>query len=193
VPVLDQEEAAPFVPSTMTHVLRATGPAPAVVAAVRAAAADLDPDVPVARAETMTAIVSRAMARDTLVLTLVATAGGLAVLVGLVGLGGALAYSITERRRELGVRMALGASPGQLRWAVVRLPLIALTAGLAAGVPGAAALGAVFGSLLFEVEALDATSYLASASTLVATAAIALALPARRLRRISPVEALRAE
>jgi ABC-type antimicrobial peptide transport system permease subunit len=143
--------------------------------------------------QTMEAVVSRSMARDSLVLALVAVAAGLAVVMGVVGLYGALAYSIAQRRRELGVRLALGATAARLRRDVSRAPGMAVAAGLAIGAALAWLTSRLLAGLLFGIAADDAAAYAASAALMVATCAAAVAMSLAGLRRISALEALRGD
>ncbi|HET9370345.1 MAG TPA: FtsX-like permease family protein, partial [Vicinamibacterales bacterium] len=192
-PVLDQEKGAPFTAGSLTHVVRTSVPPESVVPSVRAAVAALDSRVPLAEMQTMDAVVSRSMARDALVLALVTVAAGLAIVMGVVGLYGALAYSIAQQRRELGIRLALGATAGRLRRDVTRVPAVAIVAGVLTGTILAWLSGRLLAGLLFGVEAGDAATYAASATILLATCAVAVALSLRGLRRVSPLEALRSE
>ena len=143
--------------------------------------------------QTMDAVVSKSMARDALVLALVTVAACLAIMMGVVGLYGALAYSIAQQRRELGIRLALGATAGRIRRDVTRVPAVAIVAGVAVGTIVTVLTGRLLAGLLFGVEAGDAATYAASATILVATCAVAVAPSLRGLGRVSPLEALRSE
>jgi predicted permease len=193
VPVLDQTRSDPFVPANMSYAVRHRGDEAAAAALVRRLVRERDAKVAVAELQPMTAIVARAMARETLVLTMVLAASGLAVLVGVVGLYGAIAFAIAQRRREIGIRMAIGASPRRLRLDIARAPLLASAAGLVAGLIAAAWLARMAARLLFGVGAGDARILAASAALLGLCAVLAVAAALGRLRRISPVEALQAE
>jgi ABC-type antimicrobial peptide transport system permease subunit len=141
----------------------------------------------------MTDIVGRALARDRLVLLLVGVAAVLAMLVGLVGLYGATAYTIAQRRRELGVRLALGATTRRLAATLGRRTLTTVAAGLAAGVAVAWLLTASLSSVLFDVAPRDPATWGLAALGLIVTALATTGASLRRLRGISAVEAMQME
>ncbi len=117
----------------------------------------------------------------------------LALAVAMVGLFGALARAVAERRQELAIRAAVGASPGRLVRLVLRNAVAVTGAGLAAGLPAAAATGRGLASLLYGVGPYDAATFAAVAAGVVLTALAASAIPARRAARLDPVVALRAD
>jgi hypothetical protein len=117
----------------------------------------------------------------------------LAVLLAAIGLYGVLSYGVSERRREMGVRAAMGATRGQLVGLVVREGLGVVLVGLALGIASAAALARLMEGLLFGVSSLDPWVYLAAPVVLVAVAIVACLIPARRAASVDPVEALRCE
>jgi ABC-type antimicrobial peptide transport system permease subunit len=114
-------------------------------------------------------------------------------LRGVVGLYGVIAYSVSQRRREIGIRMALGARHQQLTGMFVRDALALTGVGVACGLAAAPALTRLMSSLLFGVKAVDPATYGAVSLGLVATAALASYLPARRAANVNPVESLRVE
>jgi len=117
----------------------------------------------------------------------------MALLLGVVGIYGVIAYSVSQRTREIGIRVALGAQHGQLAGMFVRHGLLLTAAGVACGLGAAIALTRLMSSLLFEVSPVDPLTYGAVAIGLVAAAALASYLPSRRAAAVDPVEALRAE
>jgi putative ABC transport system permease protein len=116
-----------------------------------------------------------------------------ALAIAAVGIYGVLAYSVTQRTRELGVRLALGAQPGDVRRMVVREGMTLGLAGIAAGLAGAVALSHLLTALLFGIRPRDPATFGAVAAILIAIALAACYIPARRATRIDPVVALRDE
>jgi ABC-type antimicrobial peptide transport system permease subunit len=118
---------------------------------------------------------------------------GLALLLAAVGVYGVISYSVAQRTREMGVRLALGAAPAAVRWLVVRESMSLCVAGAALGTIVALALGRVAQTLLFGVTPYDAATYGTVLTVLFVTVGVASWLPARRASRVSPTVALRAE
>jgi predicted permease len=162
---------------------------PNVVSAIRAH----DPDVPVYRVRTMTQRVDESLARRRFSMTLLSAFATLALVLAAVGIYGVMAYLVRQGAREVGIRIALGATPRAIVGLVIRQGLIVTLAGLAIGLAGAWALTRVMRSLLFEVEATDPLTFAAIAVLLGATAIAACYLPPRRAARIDPLVSLRAE
>jgi predicted permease len=142
---------------------------------------------------TMKALYEQSMARTSFTLVMLALAGGMALAIGIVGLYGVIAYVVSQRTREIGIRTALGARPSELQGRFVRQGLTLAAVGAGLGLVAAAGLTRLMSSLLFGVSALDPLTYLAMAALLVAAAALASYLPARRAIAVDPVQALRAE
>jgi predicted permease len=149
--------------------------------------------LPVAHVRTMDEIMAESTARNRFDMVLLTVFAGLALLLGAVGVYGLMAYAVQNRTREIGIRIALGASLGDVSGMVVlegmRLALI----GVALGVAGALELTPMMGSLLFEVQASDTAVLASTAVVLTATALVAAYIPARRATRVDPVLALRWE
>jgi ABC-type antimicrobial peptide transport system permease subunit len=124
---------------------------------------------------------------------MLALAGGMALLLGIVGIYGVIAYAVSQRTREIGICMALGAQPALLLRAFVRQGLLLAGVGAALGLVSAAGLTRLMSSLLFGVTALDPLTYAAVSALLILAAVLASYLPARRAMAINPVDALRAE
>jgi ABC-type antimicrobial peptide transport system permease subunit len=120
-------------------------------------------------------------------------AGGMALLLGVVGIYGVISYSVSQRTREIGIRMALGARREELTHMFVRHGLLLAAIGVACGLFAAIAPTRLMSSLLFEVSAIDPVSYGAVAAGLVGAAVFASYLPARKASTVDPIEALRAE
>ena len=153
----------------------------------------LNPRIPLADAQTVQAVFDRSTARTAFTMSLLGAASGIALLLGLVGIYGVIAYVVSQRTREIGVRMALGASAPSVRGMVVRQGLALAGAGVATGLLAAALLSRVLGSLLFGVSATDPVTYAGVATALVAVATLACWIPALRAAGVDPSIALRAE
>ncbi|HXX22575.1 MAG TPA: FtsX-like permease family protein, partial [Terriglobia bacterium] len=160
---------------------------------VRRAVWSVDPDVPLSDVHTLDYLYKRSMARTSFALVMLALAGGMALLLGVVGLYGVIAYSVSQRRREIGIRMALGAQHQELTGMFVRHALVLAAVGVACGLAAAPALTRLMSSLLFGVKSVDPVTYAAVSVGLIATAALASYLPARRAAAVNPAESLRAE
>jgi putative ABC transport system permease protein len=153
----------------------------------------VDPSLPLAALETMDDIYARSLTRTSLTLTLLGIAGAMALALGLVGVYGVLSYMLAQRTREIGIRIALGAQNAAIKRLLLGQVLGLVGIGVALGLGGAAALTRFMESLLFGVKALDLETYALGAVALLAAAALAAYLPARRATRIDPMQALRAE
>jgi predicted permease len=160
---------------------------------VRRAVWSVDPNLPLADVHTLDYLYRKSMARTSFTLVMLAIAGAMALLLGVVGLYGVIAYSVSQRRREIGIRMALGAQDQELTRMFVRHALGLTGVGVACGLAAAPALTRLMSSLLFGVKSVDPATYAAVSLGLIATAALASYLPARRAAGVNPVESLRAE
>jgi predicted permease len=150
-------------------------------------------DLPVADISTMQDIYSDSMARTSFTLVMLAIAGAMAMALGILGIYGVISYAVSQRTREIGIRMALGAKRSELAWMFVRSALALTAIGTAVGLGAAAVLMRLMRSLLFGTSPLDPVTFTAVPVLLVAAAALASYLPARRATAVNPVEALRAE
>ena len=150
-------------------------------------------NLPVAGIRTMEEVYSASMARTSFTLVMLAIAGGMALLLGIVGIYGVISYSVSQRTREIGIRMALGAERGELQQMFVRHGLLLASIGVACGLTAAIGLSRLMTSLLFEVKPIDPITYGVVSVTLVAAAVAASYLPARKASTVDPVTALRAE
>ena len=160
---------------------------------IRRAVAEFHPGVPVTQMRSMQEVYDQSMARTALTLTLLGISGAMALLLAVVGIYGLISYTVSQRTREIGIRMALGAERGRVMRMFVRYGLTWAGVGAAAGLFAAAPLSQLMAALLFDVKPLDPLTYVAVALGLLAAATIASYLPARRVTRIEPIEALRAE
>ena len=160
---------------------------------VRQAVWSVDPDLPLESVRTMAEVYRGSMARSSFTLVMLAIAGGMALLLGVVGIYGVISYSVSQRTREIGIRIALGARETSLRAMVVRQGVWLAAGGVAIGVLAATALTRIMASFLFAVSPVDPITYVSVAAGLVAVAAAASYVPAYRASTINPVEALRTD
>lgn len=160
---------------------------------VQQAVWSVNASLPVASVRTMQDIYDQSLARTSFALVMLAIAGAMALLLGIVGIYGVISYAVSQRRREIGIRLALGAQPGELKRMFVRHALTLTCIGVAIGLVAAAGLMRLMKSLLFGISPLDPLTYIAVPIVLVAAAALASYLRARRAAAVDPVEALRAE
>lgn len=177
----------------MYGVVRTRGDDPRVASDVRAVVRALDPAQPLYAVRPMEAYLDDAMAQPRLRAVAVAGAAALAILLALTGLYALLAFVVTARTRELGIRIALGATPGGMVARVVRWALRISAAGIVAGLLGALALTRVLRAMLYGIDPLDPATYAVVAVTFLVVAMLAAALPAARAARIDPAVALRQE
>jgi putative ABC transport system permease protein len=147
----------------------------------------------VAAAQSMAELHARSMARTSFTLVMLAIAGGMALLLGVVGIYGVVAYTVAQRRREVGIRLALGAAPSTVSRMFLRRGVILCGAGCVLGLGGAVALSSLMKSLLFGVTPLDPMTYAVMPVVLLAPALAACYFPARKAAAVDPVETLRAE
>ena len=153
----------------------------------------VNPELPIANVRTVKEIYHRSMARTSFTLVMLSLAAGMALLLGIVGIYGVISYSISQRTREIGIRMALGAQRERIRQMFVGHGLKLAGVGVACGLAAAVALTRLMKALLFEVSPLDPTTYAAVAIVLIAAAWLAAYVPSRRATAIAPLDALRSE
>jgi predicted permease len=159
----------------------------------RQAVWSIDSNLPLARVETMEQIYRGSMARSAFTLVMLAIAGAMALLLGLVGIYGVISYSVSQRTRELGIRLALGAPQSSLKTMVVRNGTWLAGIGAVVGLAVSAGMTRIMASWLYGISPLDPLTYAAVSLGVLAAAAAASYLPARRASALNPVEALRAE
>jgi ABC-type antimicrobial peptide transport system permease subunit len=181
-------------PETFTNVLvRTNGNPMAIAPLVRDALRSVDPDLPLLQPQALTTSIAQTVADRRLALVLLASFAGLALLLASLGVYSVMAHLVTFRTSEIGIRMALGATPGTVIRMVLghssRLTLV----GIVIGVAGGLAVSRLMQQALFEVNPANPLFYLAVSGTLLLVAACASWFPARRATRIDPVRALRME
>jgi predicted permease len=174
-------------------IVRTGGSAADASAHIAAAVRTADPAIPVFDVKTMTERIGDAMSRTRFSVVLLATFAGLALLLAAIGVGGVVAYSVAGRTREIGVRMALGATSSRLVRQIVAQGLAPVVAGLLIGLAAAAPAGRALQSQLYGVASTDVASFAAAAGALTIVAALATYIPARRAALVDPITALRTE
>jgi predicted permease len=179
--------------SDMTLVVRTSGSPAQIAAPARAVIARLDPELAVANVRTLSAVVSDSVARPRFAMAVLAAFGIAALLLAAVGVYGVLSYAMTRRRREMAVRMAIGASPGEVRRLALRTGVRLAAIGVAVGLALALAGGRAVGALLFEVSTTDPVTIVTVGVVLLTAALLASWLPARRATMVSPAEVLRGD
>jgi predicted permease len=165
----------------------------AFVNEVRQTVWSADSNVPLAEVHTLGHYYTRSMARTSFTLIMLGVAGGMALLLGIVGIYGVIAYSVSQRTREIGIRIALGAQKASLISMFVRQGLWLTGIGIACGLLAAVAAMRLMSSLLFNVNPVDPVTYTAVTVGVVVTAYLACYLPSRRAATVNPVDSLRAE
>ncbi|MCC7179045.1 MAG: ABC transporter permease [Acidobacteria bacterium] len=182
-----------FVLPYMSLVVRTDASEAAVASAVKSVVRELDPDLPVETVRTIDQIVEASTDQPRFRTTILLAFSFLAVLLAAVGVYGLMSFSVSQRTSEMGVRLALGASPGQVGRLVLRQGLALAGLGVALGLAAAAGGGRLVASLLFDTSATDPAIYAGLAALLLTVAALACYVPARRAMRVDPMRALRAD
>ena len=160
---------------------------------IRHAIWSVNRDVPIALERTMQVLYGDTLARTSFALVMLAIAGTMALALGVIGIYGVIAYVVTQREREIGIRMALGAKRGEVRTMFLRQGLGLSGIGVVIGLVAALALTRFLSSLLFGIGPTDAVCYIAAIAVILAAAALASYLPARRASAIDPMQTLKAE
>jgi len=163
------------------------------LAQVRDAVSGVEPDVPLTRVRTLGDVYGRSLATTSFALVMLATAAAMALVLGVIGIYGVIAQAVAQRRREIGIRTALGASRRELEAMFVRRGLTLALTGVVCGLAAAVALTRLMASLLFGTSPLDPAIYVLVALGLTSIAALASYVPARRAALIDPVQTLRGE
>jgi len=160
---------------------------------VQEAVWSVDGNLPLRNVQTLGGLYTKSMARTSFTLTMIAIASGMALLLGMIGLYGVVAYSVSQRTREIGIRIALGAQRESVTGMFVRQGLMLTLGGVIVGLAAAAAATRLMASVLFNVSPVDPITYALVCVALVAIAALASYIPSRRASVVDPMQALRAE
>lgn len=153
----------------------------------------VNPSLPIANVRTVQEIAERSMARTSFALVMLSIAAGTALLLGIIGIYGVISYSISQRTKEIGIRMALGASQGRVRVLFVRHGVLLTAIGIVCGFAAAIPLSRFMASLLYGTGPIDVPTYSAVALLLIGAAIVAAYVPARRATVVEPLEALRVD
>ena len=179
---------------SVVYAVRSSGPPPtSLLPRIREAVWGVNANLPLANIQTLASIEARSRARTSFTSALLVVAAAIALLLGIVGLYGVVAYTVSVRRREIGVRMALGARRLDVTSMVVRQGLALAGVGVLGGLAVAAALTRLMRPLLFEIDPVDPWTYAATAAALALVAVLASYLPGRRAASVDPVRVLREE
>ena len=194
---VDQMASAPpplgRAPGTINVVLRTTLPPAALSQTVKSLVHEMDPTVPVTQLREMDAVFAESIRRPRLLAELVGVFAGLALLLAVIGAYGVLSYMVAQRRREIGIRLALGATRSSVLFGIMKQGLLLTICGIVIGLAGALALNRLMASQLFGVQPSDAPTMATAIAAITLVAAVACLLPAWRASRVDPLVALRYE
>jgi FtsX-like permease family len=184
----------PYTPRSATFVVRSSRAGTVgFLNEVQEAARQVNADLPVASLRTMQEIYSKSLARTSFTLVMLGIAATMALALGIIGIYGVISYAVSQRTREIGIRLALGAQKTELSWMFVRSALALAGVGIVIGLGAAAAIARLMRTLLFGVSPLDPLSFAVVPLILVLAAALAGFLPASRATAVNPADALKAE
>ena len=188
------DELTPYILASFTNIALRTRVAPdAVIPSLRTTLREFDPDLAVTDVRTMQDLVDTSLGSQTLAVRLLWIFAGSALLISIAGIYGLLAYNVSQRTRDIGLRMALGASRGNVIQLVLRHAVVLLGIGVVIGVVAAISVGSVMRSFLYGVVPYDASTILLVSLLLLGCGLLASYIPARRASRIDPIKALRWE
>ena len=182
-----------FAPRQMNIVLEVSRPLSSLTPAIRQTVSAIDPGLPIVRLRTMEAVVGDSLTRQRFLSLLLGIFAGVALLLAAIGTYGILAYMVSERQREIGIRMALGAGNSQVVGLVFKQGITIALVGIVVGVAGALALSRLTQSLLFGVDPADPATFGLVAGVIVVVATAACLIPMRRATRVDPLTAIRAD
>jgi ABC-type antimicrobial peptide transport system permease subunit len=193
--LMDNFQGKPFfVTRTVFYIARSKrAGSPSLVTDMQQAVRSLNAALPLGNMRTLDEIYNKSLARTSFTLVMLAIAGAMALLIGLVGIYGVISYSVSQRYREIGIRVALGARRRELARLFVAHGVLLALIGVACGLVGAVALTRVLVSMLFGVNPLDPLTYAAVSLGLLVASMLASYIPTLRAMRVDPIDALRAE
>ena len=177
----------------MIFELRTALPPTAIAGAVQRVVASIDRNVPLPEIRTQEEKIRQTLGTERMFAGVVSSFGVIAALLAAIGLYGVMAYAVTRRTSEIGIRVALGAGRGAVQWMVLRESLWMVVTGLAAGIPAALALTRFVQGTLYGIKPNDPVSFIAAGALMIVVAAVAAWIPARRAARVDPMRALRCE
>lgn len=179
--------------TTFNVIVRTQGEPSQLAQTVRKKILEADSSQPVWEIQTMLGTISDSLSREKFTLFLMGIFAGVAFLLAIIGLSGVLSYSVAQRTREIGIRLAIGAQPGEVLWMILRQALLLVSAGILGGLIGSYMISRYLSSLLFGVGPNDPLTWIGITAIFLATAAISGLVPAMRAARIDPAITLRAE
>jgi ABC-type antimicrobial peptide transport system permease subunit len=183
-----------YIPNDEIFVVRTSLPVSSIFPEIQRIVRSVDPKLAVTQVRTIDEVVASDMARTRLTMLLLLVASVTALALGIIGVYGILSYSVSQRTRELGLRIALGQRPADVVWmVVVRQGMTLALGGVVGGIAAAFLLTRYLQSLLYEVSATDVGTFAATAAILFIIAVAASYVPARRASRVDPVQALRGD
>jgi putative ABC transport system permease protein len=179
--------------SSMFYILRTSGNPTGIASAVRSAVAEIDPSKPAGNLQTVEQNLRDQVSGDRVYMLLLTVFGAIAAVLAAVGIYGVMAYAVTQRTREIGIRMALGATSSSVMTLIVKQALILVFIGLILGIAGAYGLTRFIANELYDVKPTDPATFIAVSAGLVVVAVLASLIPTRRAVSVDPTEALRHE
>jgi ABC-type antimicrobial peptide transport system permease subunit len=182
-----------YVPGQVNLVVRTTQPVGKIGASIRSIVRQMDPALPVIQMRAMEDVFAGTVTRQRFLSTLLAIFGGVALLLAAIGTYGVVSYIVTERQREIGIRVALGADSGMIVRLVLLQGLTLALIGIVVGVGGAFGVSRLSQKLLFGVSPSDPATYLGVAGVIAAIALVACMVPARRAMMVDPLTAIRGD
>jgi predicted permease len=184
---------AGFAPAQMNVVLKTTRPLDAIAPSIRSAVRAMDPALPIIQLRTMEDVVGASVTRQRFLSLLLGIFGVVALTLAAIGTYGILSYMVTERQREIGIRIALGADTNRVVRLVMGQGMTIAVGGIVLGIAGASVLSRLTQSLLYGVKPSDPLTFVAVAGVITVVAAVACALPTRRAMRVDPLESIRGD
>jgi predicted permease len=160
---------------------------------IQSAVAGVNSSLAISDVKTLQSVYEKSLARSWVILGLLAIAGTMALVLGVIGIYGVISYSVSQRTREIGIRLALGAQKGALQWMFVRSALVVASVGIVAGLIAACSLVQLMKEVLFGVQPFDPRTFISVPIVLAVATAAASYIPARRATRVDPIVALRCE